>query len=259
VSERSAHIEVQGLTLAYGDFVILRTASFTVPRGAIFFIVGGSGSGKSTLLRALVGLLRPVEGLIAFDGESFLDASGDPKQQVLRRFGVTFQSGALVTSMTLGENVALPLEEFTPLGPAEIEEAVRFKLELVGLGGFEAFYPGELSGGMQKRAGLARAIALDPEILFFDEPSAGLDPVALRRLDQLILQLRDGMGSTVVIVSHELRSILGIGDLCIYLDSETRSIGAAGKPLELLDHPPNDRVAEFFDAARWAQGGELRG
>jgi phospholipid/cholesterol/gamma-HCH transport system ATP-binding protein len=242
-------IQVHGLTLAYGQFVVLRDLDFTVPKGSIFFIIGNSGCGKSTLLRSLVGLLPPVTGRVVYSGQSFFDQSAAQRDATLRRFGVTFQTGGLITSMTLAENVGLPLEQFTRLQAEEIQETVAFKLSLVGLRGSQVLYPGQLSVGMQKRAGLARAIALDPEILFFDEPSAGLDPVTSQRLDRLILELRDSLAATVVIVSHELRSIFAIGDLCVYLDISTRTISARGSPEQLRRHPPNERVAEFLAGA----------
>jgi phospholipid/cholesterol/gamma-HCH transport system ATP-binding protein len=239
-------IVVENLTVGYGDYVVLRDLSFTVARGAIFFIVGRSGSGKSTVLSALVGLSTPAAGAIYYDGDDFLHQDEAHRVLTLRRFGVLFQSGGLFSSMTTIENVGLPLEQLTDLRPHEVRDVAALKLALVGLTGFEELLPGQLSGGMQKRAGLARAMALDPEILFLDEPAAGLDPVTARRLDELIVQLRDSLGATVVIVSHELSSILGIGDDCIFLDPESRGIGAHGPPRALLAHPPNPHVAEFL-------------
>jgi len=254
---RGAHIEVRDLKLCYGEHVILRHLDFDVPEGSIFFIIGGSGSGKTTLLRALVGLHRPRSGRILYHGQDFLELDPGARERMLRRFGVLYQSSGLFTSMTLGDNVALPLHEFTRLSNREIDEVVRLKLELVGLGGFESYYPSELSGGMQKRAGLARAMALDPEILFFDEPSAGLDPVAARRLDELVLELRGSLGATVVIVSHDLASIFAIADECIYLDSAEKTITARGHPQKLLEAPPNRSVAEFLTAGRANEPGRM--
>jgi len=239
-------ITVDKLTLAYGGFVVMKDLSFVVERGAIFFVTGGSGSGKSTVMRALIGLHQPTSGEIFYDGDDFLRQDELHREVTLRRIGVLYQSSGLFSSMTLGENVALPLTEFTDLSAADVRAVAALKLSLVGLAGFEDFYPAELSGGMQKRAGIARAIALDPEILFFDEPSAGLDPVSARRLDELIVELRDSLGTTVVIVSHELASILGIGDASIFLDTTMRTISASGPPKELLAHPPNERVREFL-------------
>ncbi len=239
-------ITVEKLTLAYGSFVVMKDISFAVERGAIFFITGGSGSGKSTVMRALIGLQQPASGAIFYDGDDFLRQDDAQRELTLRRIGVLYQSSGLFSSMTVGENVSLPLTEFTDLAPDAVRGVAALKLALVGLAGFEDFYPAELSGGMQKRAGIARAMALDPEILFLDEPSAGLDPVSARRLDELIVELRDSLGTTVVIVSHELASILGIGDASIFLDTTMRSISASGPPKELLAHPPNERVREFL-------------
>jgi phospholipid/cholesterol/gamma-HCH transport system ATP-binding protein len=241
-----AHIRVSGLTLAYGDFVVMRGLDFAVRRGEIFIIMGGSGCGKSTLLRHLIGLKPPAAGTVYFDDNDLWQADPEERSRLLRRMGILYQSGALWSSMTLAENIALPLSGHTDLGPREIAELVSLKLALVGLAGFEDFYPAELSGGMQKRAALARAMALDPEILFFDEPSAGLDPVSARRLDDLILHLRDSLGSTVVIVTHELASILGIGTESIFLDSEAKTIIAQGPPKELLAHSDHPTVRDFL-------------
>ncbi|WP_348758255.1 ABC transporter ATP-binding protein [Candidatus Methylocalor cossyra] len=244
--EGREHLRVTGLTLAYGDFLVLRDIDFTVGRGEIFIIMGGSGSGKSTLLRPLIGLQPPAAGTVRFAGEDLWQLAPAQRDRLLRRMGILYQGGALWSAMTLAENVALPLALNTRLAPGEIAELVSLKLALVGLAGFESFYPAELSGGMQKRAALARALALDPEILFFDEPSAGLDPVSARRLDELILHLRDSLGSTVVIVTHDLASILDIGTDSIFLDAESKTIIARGPPRELLAHCPQPRVREFL-------------
>jgi phospholipid/cholesterol/gamma-HCH transport system ATP-binding protein len=241
-----AHIAVRHLTMAYGDYVLMRDLDFTVRRGEVFVVMGGSGCGKSTLLRHLIGLMEPVAGEVLYDGESFTHADPATRVRMLRRFGVLYQSGALFSSLTLAENVALPLEEFTALRPAEIREVAVLKLALVGLRGFEDFYPAEISGGMQKRAGLARAIALDPDILFFDEPSAGLDPISARRLDDLILELRDSLGATIVVVTHELASIFAIGTDSIFLDAESHTIVAHGPPRELRDHCEHPTVRRFL-------------
>ncbi|MDX9981774.1 MAG: ATP-binding cassette domain-containing protein [Lentisphaeria bacterium] len=240
------HITVENLTMAYGDMVVQRGLDFVVRRGDIFVIMGGSGCGKSTLLRHLIGLLAPAEGRVFYGEASFWESPPAIRDRLLRRAGVLYQGGALWTSMTLAENVALPLREHTGLKDREIREIVSFKLALVGLRGFETFYPAEISGGMRKRAGLARAIALDPEILFFDEPSAGLDPVSARRLDELILELRDSLGATVVMVTHELASIFAIGSNAVFLDAERRTMTACGPPRELLANPPNPQVREFL-------------
>jgi len=240
------HVEVKELTVGYGERVIQQDVSFTVRRSEIFVIMGGSGCGKSTLMRAMIGLLEPMKGDVCISGENLWDARPERRRRILRHVGVLFQGGALWSSMTLGENVALPLQEYTRLDPEEVRDIVALKLALVGLAGFEDYFPAELSGGMRKRAGLARAMALDPDILFFDEPSSGLDPISAKLLDDLILELRDGLGSTVVMVTHELPSILGIGDNSIVLDAESKSMIAAGPPRELLESSPDPRVRRFL-------------
>ena len=242
----NASIQVRDLTMRYGDFVVMRDVTFDVAHGEIAIVMGPSGSGKSTLMKHLIGLREPAEGEVFYSGESFTAADSDRRNEMLRCFGVLYQNGALWSSMTLRENVAFPLEEYTSLSKHEIDEIVGLKLALVGLRGFEAYFPSEISGGMRKRAALARAIAMDPDILFFDEPSAGLDPVSSRRLDDLILQLRDNLGATVVVVTHELASILAVGDKAVYLDTEERTVTAIGSPQQLLDDPPNDRVRRFM-------------
>jgi len=239
-------IEIQHLTMAYGSYEVMRDINARVRRGSVFVIMGGSGTGKSTLLRHMIGLQCPAQGDILYDGQSFWGMDNEGRQAQLRKCGVLFQSGALWSSMTLAENVALPLSEHTELPATEIAEIVRLKLALVGLTGFEEFYPAEISGGMNKRAGLARAMALDPEILFFDEPSAGLDPISSRNLDQLILELRDSLGATVVVVTHELQSIFTIADDSVFLDAETRTMRAHGNPKELLEHSSDPAVRSFL-------------
>lgn len=241
------HVSVRDLTMAYGDYVVMRDLTFNIHRGEIFIIMGGSGCGKSTLLRHLTGLLLPVAGQIFYDGQEFTGADDEQRNRMLRKFGVMFQGGALWSSMTLAENVAFPLEEFTQLPKEIIRETVELKLALVGLRGFEDFYPAEISGGMCKRASLARAMALDPEFLFFDEPSAGLDPVSARRLDDLILQLRDSLGTTVVVVTHELASIFAIADRAIYLDVATRTMGGLGNPTTLRTQSTNENLRLFLN------------
>jgi phospholipid/cholesterol/gamma-HCH transport system ATP-binding protein len=241
-----ACITVRDLTMAFGSYVVMHDLSFTVRHGSIFFIIGGSGSGKSTLLRHMIGLNEPRKGEVLYGDVSFTAASPEERERIRRSIGVLYQSGALWSSMTLAENVGLPLGEFTHLSGHEIQEVAALKLALVGLKGFEEYFPSEISGGMQKRAGLARAMALDPRILFLDEPSAGLDPISSRMLDDLIVSLRDSLDATIVIVSHELASILSIGDDCIFLDTETRTIGAHGNPKELLEHSDNETVRRFL-------------
>jgi phospholipid/cholesterol/gamma-HCH transport system ATP-binding protein len=241
-----AHITVSRLTMAYGSFVLMRDLDFAINHGDVFIIMGGSGCGKSTLLRHLIGLNEPAQGNIYYSDENFTRADAAKRQEIVRRMGVLFQSGALWSSMTLAENVGLPLGEYTDLTAAEIGEIASLKLALVGLKGFEDYYPSQISGGMQKRAGLARAMALDPEILFFDEPSAGLDPISSRLLDDLILELRDSLGATVVVVTHELASIFTIGNNSVFLDTETRTMIAGGDPKELLAHSQDPKVRRFL-------------
>src|SRR5215472_4677252 len=232
--------------MAYGDFVIQRNLNFTIFRGDIFIIMGPSGCGKSTLLKHLVGLKPPARGEVLFSEQNFWKAEPEEQERLMRRFGILYQSGALWSSMTLAENVALPLGEFTDLSPAEIDSVASLKLALVVLAGFENFYPSEISGGMQKRAGLARAMALDPDILFFDEPSAGLDPVSSKLLDDLILELRSTLGATVVVVTHELASIFAIGDDSVFLDAETKTMIAHGNPKTLLAESDNPKIRAFL-------------
>lgn len=238
-------ITVEDLTMAYGDFTVMQGLNFEIHGSEIKVIMGGSGCGKSTLLKHLIGLEVAKQGAIYYSGQHFAPGT-ETAEHIQQSFGVSFQSGALWSSMTLEENVALPLEQYTNLGKAEIRELVDFKLSLVGLGGFGQRYPSELSGGMQKRAGLARAIALDPSILFFDEPSAGLDPLSSRRLDDLILQLRDALGATVVVVTHELASIFAIADSALFLDAETKTALCDGNPNDLLDDPASDPKVRRF-------------
>jgi phospholipid/cholesterol/gamma-HCH transport system ATP-binding protein len=244
--DEGAIIEVRGLTAAYGDEVILRDISFTVKRGEVFVILGGSGSGKSTLLKHLIGLYRLAAGEVLIDGGDLARADSVERQRILRRFGVAYQSGALFGSMTLSENVSLPIEEFTRL-PFTAREVISWmKLKLVGLEGFGDHLPAEVSGGMKKRAAIARAMALDPAVLFLDEPSAGLDPVTSAELDALILSLREGLGMTFVIVTHELASIYAVADRVIMLDKRKQGIIAEGRPQDLRDHSENPYVRKFF-------------
>ena len=249
-----AHILVRNMTMAYGSFVLMRDLNFIVKRGDIFIIMGGSGCGKSTLLRHLIGLKDPATGQIMYGDVDFTKAAPAVRERLLRGFGVLYQSGALWSSMTLAENVGLPLGEFTDLKPAQIREIAALKLALVGLKGFENFYPSEISGGMQKRAGLARAMALDPEILFFDEPSAGLDPISSRLLDDLILELRENLGATIVVVTHELACIFTISNNSVFLDAESRTQIATGDPHDMLANSQDPRVRKFL--TRGAEGGD---
>src|SRR3989441_6971434 len=239
-------ITINDLTMAYGSFVIQRDLTFSIHLGEFFIIMGGSGCGKSTLLRHLIGLLRPATGEVLYDGQNLWAATPEGREHMMRRCGVLYQSGALWSSMTLAENVALPLGEYTALSPRQIRSVVSLKLALVGLAGFEDFYPAEISGGMRKRAGLARAMALGPDILFFDEPSAGLDPLSSRRLDDLILELRESLGATVVVVTHELPSIFTIGDNGVFLDADTKTMLAVGNPKTLRDTSPEPKIRAFL-------------
>lgn len=239
------HIVVENMTLAYGSNVIQQNVSFTVNRGDVFIIMGGSGCGKSTTMRGLTGLKPPSAGKILYNGVDFY-GSKSAGEGIRRSFGVMFQSGALWSSMTLAENVGLPLEQYTDLNPGQIRKHVSLKLSLVGLGGFEDFYPSQISGGMRKRVGVARAMAMDPEVLFFDEPSAGLDPVSARLLDDLILQLQDSLKTTMVVVTHELSSIFAIASNSVFLDAETKTAIAHGDPKKLLEESDDPKVVNFL-------------
>lgn len=245
----AAHIEVRGLTMAFGAHVVQQDLSFGVGRGEIFVIIGDSGCGKSTLMRHMIGLNRPAAGDVLYDGEPLWAADDGRRERLARKFGVLYQNAALFSSMTLEENVSLALIEQARLSAPEARQVARLKLALVGLSGFEEHYPAEVSGGMRKRAGLARAMALDPEILYFDEPSAGLDPLSSRRLDDLILELRDSAGTTVVLVTHELPSIFELGDNAVFLDSERKTMIAQGKPRE-LEHSADPKVRAFLSRGR---------
>ena len=246
----TAYIAVRDLTMAFADRVIQKDLNFAVRRGEIFVVMGGSGCGKSTLLRHLLGLQQPARGEVLYAARSLWESPPSERAAILRKTGVLFQSGALWSSMTLIENVALPLGQFTDLPAREVDAIARLKLALVGLAGFEDYFPAEISGGMQKRAGLARAMALDPDILFFDEPSAGLDPLSAKRLDDLILSLRDNLGATIVVVTHELASIFAIADNSIFLDTESQTIIASGNPRDLLADSTDARVREFLTRGR---------
>ena len=239
-------IRAKNLTVGYGSNVLMKNIDFEVRKGDVFIIMGASGGGKSSLLRVLTGLMPPLSGNIWIDDEKFTGAPLAAQNEIMRKCGILYQSGALFSSMTLGENVALPLQQNTSYSARQIEELVALKLALVGLAGFEEFYPSEISGGMKKRAGLARALALDPEIVYFDEPSAGLDPLSSKRLDDLIIDINQSLGTTIVVVTHELDSIFAIGTNSIFLDAETKSIQGRGNPNELLRNPPNQTVYNFL-------------
>lgn len=246
-SAEDRHILVDALSVGYGETVIQHDLSFGIRRGDVFVIMGGSGSGKSTLMRSLIGLLAPKSGRILFDGESFWDSPEPKRIRRMRRNGVMYQSGALWSAMTLAENVALPLEQYTRLRANEIHEIAVYKLALVGLAAYCDYYPSEISGGMRKRVGVARAMALDPDILFFDEPSAGLDPVSARLLDDLILELRASLGTTMVVVTHDLASLFAIADDAVFLDATTRTMLTTGNPRDLRDQCEIKTVRDFLN------------
>jgi phospholipid/cholesterol/gamma-HCH transport system ATP-binding protein len=239
-------ILVKNLDMGYGDSVIMRDLNFTIHRGDIFIIMGGSGCGKSTLLKILIGLKRPLRGTVCYGDTSFWETGPSERERMMRRFGILYQYGALWSSMTLEENIALPLQRYTKVSPSQIGELVSLKLSLVGLAGFKDYYPAEISGGMKKRAGLARAMALDPDILFFDEPSSGLDPISGRLLDDLILELRDSLGTTIVVVTHDLASIFAIGNNSIFLDVDLKTMTASGDPKRLLAESKDATVRRFL-------------
>jgi phospholipid/cholesterol/gamma-HCH transport system ATP-binding protein len=243
----AAKISAHDLTMAYGPTVVMRDLNFEIQDKEIFIIMGGSGCGKSTLLRHLVGLAEPAKGRILYDGEDFTATKLEDRGKFIRRFGVMYQSGALWSSLTLGENISMLIEEAGKLPPKTVRDLVAYKLALVGLAGYEDYYPAQLSGGMKKRAGIARAMALDPDILFLDEPGGGLDPLSAKRLDDLILRLRDSQGCTIVIVTHELASIFGIADTALFLDPATHMQGALGNPKQLRDHSDNPAVRLFLN------------
>lgn len=247
-------LEVRGLSMRYGQRLIQENLNFHIFPGEVFIIMGGSGCGKSTLLYHLIGLLRPYAGEILLDGQNLWEQDSEQRARLMRQLGFLYQKAGLWSSMTLAENIALPLREYSNYSESELRELCEFKLSLVGLAGFGHYYPAELSGGMQKRAGLARAIALDPKILFFDEPSAGLDPASAARLDDLILELRDSLKATIVVVTHELASIYEIADRAIFLDAESKTISASGNPKELRKTCTDPRVREFLTRAGKLEG-----
>jgi phospholipid/cholesterol/gamma-HCH transport system ATP-binding protein len=239
-------VEVRGLAIGYEDTIVMHNLNFGVVKGDVFVIMGVSGCGKTTLLKTIIGLIEPIQGAVLYGGKDFWAEDDTGRQAVMRRFGVLYQGGALWSSLTLGENIALVLQLYSGLSAKQIRELVSLKLSLVGLGGHEDMYPSELSGGMRKRAGLARAIALDPEIIFFDEPSSGLDPINARMLDDLIIQLRDTLGATIVVVTHELASIFAVANNAVFLDVETKTMIAQGDPKKLLADSKDPKVIQFL-------------
>ena len=241
-----AIIEVRDLTIGYERRIIMQDLNFSVLRGEVFCIMGGSGCGKSTLMKHLIGLYAPMTGDIRLFGQSIVGTTEEARQKLMRRFGVTYQGGALFGSMTVAENIMLPLAEYTSLSESEQREVAEAKLKQVDLAGYGDYMPSELSGGMMKRAGLARALALDPELLFFDEPSAGLDPITSAGLDRLILRMREESGATIVVVTHELDSVFTIGEHVIMLDKEAKTIVAEGSPRDLRDSSANEWVRHFL-------------
>jgi phospholipid/cholesterol/gamma-HCH transport system ATP-binding protein len=245
--EKHKIIQVRDLTVGYETDIILENISFDVHEGEIFIVLGGSGSGKSTLLKHLIGLIPPLSGRIFIDGEDISSCSESTLKKILRKIGVLYQSTALFGSMTVAENVSLPIKEYTDLPQKSVETLVKMKLNMVNLKGYENHLPSEISGGMRKRAGLARAMALNPKILFFDEPSAGLDPVTSVELDNLIIHLNKSLGTTMVIVTHELQSIFNVAHRVIMLDKQTKGVIAEGNPDYLKDHSENSFVRNFFN------------
>ncbi len=246
MSASDAHIRVDNLTMAYGSLLIQENLNFDIKRGDIFVIMGGSGCGKSTLLKHMIGLLPPASGDILYTGQSFFQADEEEQFQLRKNWGITYQSGGLFSAISLAENTALPLQQYTDLSEPEIADIVAYKLALVGLGGYQEYFPSEISGGMRKRAALARAIALDPEILFFDEPSAGLDPISSQLLDDLILEMSESLNATVVMVTHELASIFAIANNSVFLDAETKTMIDYGDPKQLRSSSQHEKVRRFL-------------
>ena len=249
---RKNNVKIKGenLTIAYGSNVLMWNVDFEVNDEDVFIVMGGSGCGKSSLMRVMTGLKEPAKGKIFIGNNNLYAVDEERRKLIMQDCGILYQSGALFSSMTLAENVALPLQQYTDYSPKMIADLVGLKLALVGLKGYEDFYPAEISGGMKKRAGLARALALDPNILYFDEPSAGLDPVSSKMLDDLIMEINQSLGTTIVVITHELSSIFAIGKNSIYLDTDVKGVSARGNPNELLKNPPNENVFKFLTGGR---------
>ena len=245
--EQKPIIQLKNVTVKYGDRTILENVTTDIMPGEIFVIVGGSGCGKSTLLRQIIGLEQPTEGQVIVNGQDFSAATGEEHRQILRKFGVLFQSNGLFASMTLAENIELVLKEYTHLNDSDREEVIEMNLRSVGLAGFGNFTPSEISGGMRKRAALARAMALNPSILCFDEPSSGLDPVTAASLDKLIKNLNSVLGATMIVVTHDLESILSISHRILMLDTKLKGILATGTPEELKNYTKDPHVFNFFN------------
>ena len=244
-------VTVEAMTMAYGAFVVQENVSFSIRRGSVFVVMGDSGSGKSTLMRHMIGLDRPAKGDVRYAGTPYWSSTEAEQRRLRRRFGVLFQGAGLLSSMTLAENISLPLVQHLKVPRGEAREVAVTKLELVGLGGFEDSYPSQVSGGMRNRAGLARALAIDPDILFLDEPSAGLDPLSARHLDDLILELRSSLGTTFVVVTHELPSIFAIADDAIFLDGERHRMVAHGPPREIATTTTDPKVKAFLERGQY--------
>ena len=251
------HIHIDKLTMSYGPLVIQQDLTFDIHRGDVFVIMGGSGCGKSTLLKHMIGLHAPAAGDILYDGESFHNADTETQLQMRCNWGVTYQTGGMFSAMTLAENIALPLQQYTQLNEREINDIIAYKLALVGLAGYQAYYPSDISGGQRKRAALARAIALDPDILFFDEPAAGLDPISSQLLDELIIEMKESLGATVVIVTHELTSIFAIATNSVFLDANSKTMIDYGPPQFLRDHSERETVRRFLARGNTTTAGVL--
>ena len=244
-------ITAKNLSIGYDEKVIIKNADFEVKNNDIFIIMGASGCGKSTMLKVLTGLIPPLKGKFYIDGTDYVDADEQTKLNIMKKVGILYQSGGLFSSMTLAENVALPLQKYSTYSKKTIDELVSLKLALVGLDGFNDYYPSQISGGMKKRAGLARALALDPEIVYFDEPSAGLDPLSSARLDELMQDINQNLKTTLVVVTHELSSIFAIGTNSVFLDAKTKTVQARGNPAQLLKNPPNEEVYNFLTRGKY--------